>query len=358
MQLVVLGEGMPKYHSLLDGLASRYPGKLRVFLEFSNVLSHQIEAGADVFLMPSLYEPCGLNQLYSLAYGTIPIVRATGGLADTVIDATPAALAEGKANGFAFSDPTAPALAAAIQRASRSGPIGQPGRRWSVRRWRPTGHGTGSPSPIVGSTTRSRDGGARRHRSEHFGDEIGSSAHLPGLDLAGGELVELHVLDVAVELARAVDLAGGPMPRARPFWRTITWSHERIVESRCGRMIRVRPGASRASVSSSRGLTSSSSGDVRLLDDDDRGVVQGRAGEADPVLLVGRQVMAERADEGVVAVGEVLDELVGMGQLRRLDHARQVVAGVAQADVGEDGVAEDRGRPGGRSRPGRGSIRA
>ena len=87
-------------------LAARHPDKLRVFLEFSNPLSHQIEAGADLFLMPSLYEPCGLNQLYSLAYGTIPIVRATGGLADTVVDATPEALANGTATGFAFRDAT------------------------------------------------------------------------------------------------------------------------------------------------------------------------------------------------------------------------------------------------------------
>jgi starch synthase len=117
VQMVVLGEGLPRYHSLLDALAARYPGKLRVFLEFSNVLSHQIEAGADLFLMPSLYEPCGLNQLYSLAYGTIPIVRATGGLADTVVDATPEALGEGRATGFAFREANAPALRAAIRRA-------------------------------------------------------------------------------------------------------------------------------------------------------------------------------------------------------------------------------------------------
>ncbi len=117
VQLIVLGEGSPRYHGLLETLAARHPDKLRVFLEFSNVLSHQIEAGADLFLMPSLYEPCGLNQLYSLAYGTIPIVRATGGLVDTVIDATPAHLANGTATGFAFDDPTAPALRSAITRA-------------------------------------------------------------------------------------------------------------------------------------------------------------------------------------------------------------------------------------------------
>ncbi|HWE40727.1 MAG TPA: glycogen synthase GlgA [Isosphaeraceae bacterium] len=117
VQLVILGEGQPRYHELVDRLADRYPGKIRAFLEFSNVLAHQIEAGADAFLMPSLYEPCGLNQLYSLAYGTVPIVRATGGLADTVVDATPEALADGTATGFAFREATPRGLRAAIDRA-------------------------------------------------------------------------------------------------------------------------------------------------------------------------------------------------------------------------------------------------
>jgi starch synthase len=103
-QMVVLGTGQPKYHDLLGRLAVQHPGKFRVFLEFSDPLAHQIEAGADAFLMPSLYEPCGLNQLYSLAYGTVPIVRRTGGLADTVVDATPQALAEGTATGFSFHE--------------------------------------------------------------------------------------------------------------------------------------------------------------------------------------------------------------------------------------------------------------
>lgn len=111
-QLVVLGTGQPVYHELLGRLAMQHPGKLRAFLEFSDPLAHQIEAGADFFLMPSLYEPCGLNQLYSLAYGTVPIVRRTGGLADTVRDATPAAIADGTATGFVFHEdapPDAPA---------------------------------------------------------------------------------------------------------------------------------------------------------------------------------------------------------------------------------------------------------
>lgn len=117
VQMVILGEGQPRYHELLDRLAARHPGKIRAFLEFSNPLAHQIEAGADLFLMPSLYEPCGLNQLYSLAYGTVPIVRATGGLADTVEDATESSLESGRATGFVFRTPSADALRGAIARA-------------------------------------------------------------------------------------------------------------------------------------------------------------------------------------------------------------------------------------------------
>lgn len=116
VQLVVLGTGHARYHELLDRLAHQYPDKVRVFLEFSDLLAHKIEAGADVFLMPSLYEPCGLSQLYSLAYGTVPIVHATGGLADTVVDATPEALADGTATGFGFREPTPAALRGAIDR--------------------------------------------------------------------------------------------------------------------------------------------------------------------------------------------------------------------------------------------------
>lgn len=117
VQLVVLGEGQPRYHELLDHLASDHPHKVRAFLEFSNALAHQIEAGVDFFLMPSLYEPCGLNQLYSMIYGAVPIVRATGGLADTVIDATPDALAQDQATGLVFRDATPEALAHALERA-------------------------------------------------------------------------------------------------------------------------------------------------------------------------------------------------------------------------------------------------
>ena len=117
VQLVVLGEGERKYHALLENLARRFPDKCWAYLGFSDDLAHQIEAGADLFLMPSLFEPCGLNQLYSLAHGTVPIVRATGGLIDTVVDTNPESLAAGTANGFVFAEASPPALLHTIDRA-------------------------------------------------------------------------------------------------------------------------------------------------------------------------------------------------------------------------------------------------
>ncbi len=116
-QWVILGTGDPKYHQVLGQLAADHPEKIAVRLEFSNELAHQIEAGADMFLMPSQYEPCGLNQLYSLKYGTVPIVRATGGLADTVVDSTSETLAQGTATGFSFSEYTSLALSETLYRA-------------------------------------------------------------------------------------------------------------------------------------------------------------------------------------------------------------------------------------------------
>src|SRR5262249_8243654 len=92
-QLVILGEGDPLYHPMLQDLQARHPNRVGLTLGFDEVLAHKIEAGADIFLMPSEYEPSGLNQLYSLKYGTVPVVRATGGLADTIVDATPQNLA-------------------------------------------------------------------------------------------------------------------------------------------------------------------------------------------------------------------------------------------------------------------------
>ena len=85
-QWVILGNGQPEYEDLFQTLAVKFPKKIIVYIGFNNELSHIIEAGSDIFLMPSLYEPCGLNQMYSLRYGTVPVVRKTGGLADTVHD--------------------------------------------------------------------------------------------------------------------------------------------------------------------------------------------------------------------------------------------------------------------------------
>lgn len=117
VQVVILGEGQRHYHEQLDHLAARHPDRFRAFLHFSGPLAHQIEAGADIFLMPSLYEPCGLNQMYSQAYGTVPVVRSTGGLADTVVAANAQTLADGTATGFAFRDPDVAGLRWAIDSA-------------------------------------------------------------------------------------------------------------------------------------------------------------------------------------------------------------------------------------------------
>jgi len=84
ISLVALGAGQPEYEELFKLLAEKYPSRVGVKIGYDNTLAHKIEAGADMFLMPSRYEPCGLNQIYSLRYGTVPVVRATGGLDDTI----------------------------------------------------------------------------------------------------------------------------------------------------------------------------------------------------------------------------------------------------------------------------------
>lgn len=116
-QWVILGTGEPKYHDLLQRLAQEFPNRVSARLEFSDALAHRVEAGSDIFLMPSQYEPCGLNQLYSLKYGTVPVVRATGGLADTITDSTPDNIALGIANGFSFEAYDAGALETTLHRA-------------------------------------------------------------------------------------------------------------------------------------------------------------------------------------------------------------------------------------------------
>jgi starch synthase len=109
-QMVVLGDGDREYHEQLQAFRDRHPDRVGIYLGFNETLAHVIEAGSDLFLMPSRYEPCGLNQMYSLRYGTPPVVRTTGGLADTVVNATEENLADGRATGFTFGDYTASAL--------------------------------------------------------------------------------------------------------------------------------------------------------------------------------------------------------------------------------------------------------
>jgi starch synthase len=109
-QIIVLGDGDQEFHDQLQAFRDKHPDRVGIYLGFNEGLAHVIEAGSDLFLMPSRYEPCGLNPMYSLRYGTPPVVRRTGGLADTVINATAENLADGRATGFSFNDYTPNAL--------------------------------------------------------------------------------------------------------------------------------------------------------------------------------------------------------------------------------------------------------
>jgi len=117
VQLVFLGTGEPAYERQLQAIAAAHPDAMRVVLAYNESLAHRIEAAADLFLMPSLFEPCGLNQLYSLRYGTLPIVRKVGGLADTVVDTNSQTLDAATATGFVFTEPEPAALLATVRRA-------------------------------------------------------------------------------------------------------------------------------------------------------------------------------------------------------------------------------------------------
>lgn len=117
VQFVVLGQGEPKYHAFLVRMQSEHPRSCGVLLEHNEEVAHLIEAGADMILMPTRYEPCGMNQLYSMLYGTVPIVAATGGLAGTVTDCSPEALKAGEATGFVFEQYGTEALVEAVDRA-------------------------------------------------------------------------------------------------------------------------------------------------------------------------------------------------------------------------------------------------
>ena len=108
MYLVALGSGEPEYEAFFRQMAAAYPGRMAVRLGFDNGLAHRIEAGSDMFVMPSRYEPCGLNQIYSLRYGTVPVVRATGGLDDTIEEGT----------GFKFWEYSGQALLGAVRAAA------------------------------------------------------------------------------------------------------------------------------------------------------------------------------------------------------------------------------------------------
>lgn len=114
LQLVVLGAGDPHHEQALREFGQRHPGRVAVRIGFDEELAHAIEAGSDLFLMPSRYEPSGLNQLYSLRYGTIPVVRATGGLKDSVM---PFDETTGQGTGFRFEDYSSEALVQAVDRA-------------------------------------------------------------------------------------------------------------------------------------------------------------------------------------------------------------------------------------------------
>jgi len=116
LQLVILGTGRKQYHEFFESVGNRYAGRLGVRLAYDNTIAHKIEAGSDMFLMPSRYEPCGLNQMYSLKYGTVPVVRGTGGLDDTVFEWDGA----GVGNGFKFYDYNRHALLECIDRALKT----------------------------------------------------------------------------------------------------------------------------------------------------------------------------------------------------------------------------------------------
>jgi starch synthase len=130
LQLVLLGSGDPGYETFFAAAAERFGERFAGRIGFDEALAHQIEAGADIFLMPSLYEPCGLNQMYSLKYGTIPIVRAVGGLQDTVEDYDAQNFT---GTGFVFRDYDPESMLMAIDRALE---VFQDNKRWTALRRR------------------------------------------------------------------------------------------------------------------------------------------------------------------------------------------------------------------------------
>ena len=114
MIIVALGTGDKEYEEMFLRMQKQFPQKIAVKIAYDNAIAHKIEAGADMFLMPSKYEPCGLNQIYSLKYGTVPIVRATGGLDDTI---EPWDARSGKGTGFKFTEYSGESLLLTIKQA-------------------------------------------------------------------------------------------------------------------------------------------------------------------------------------------------------------------------------------------------
>ena len=109
--VVIVGNGEEYYERVFSDLAENFRSKVRARIGYDNVMAHKVEAGADILLMPSRYEPCGLGQIYGMRYGTVPVVRATGGLDDTVRDDS-----NGESTGFKFREYTSEAMLAAVDR--------------------------------------------------------------------------------------------------------------------------------------------------------------------------------------------------------------------------------------------------
>ena len=116
-QLALLGSGQAWLEAGFRGAPRPHPGRVGCFFGYDEPLSHLVQGGADAILVPSRFEPCGLTQLYGLRYGTVPVVARVGGLADTIVDANEAALADGVATGIQFAPVTAEAFAGALDRA-------------------------------------------------------------------------------------------------------------------------------------------------------------------------------------------------------------------------------------------------
>lgn len=116
-QIVIVGEGDPAIESALAATKSRFRNSIAAVIGYDEPLAHQLQAASDILLAPARFEPCGLTQLYALRYGTLPVVRRTGGLADTVVDATPATITDRTATGFVFEDADCESLQSAISRA-------------------------------------------------------------------------------------------------------------------------------------------------------------------------------------------------------------------------------------------------